>query len=156
MIVAVAHAPYAEEEIVTTPGPTGHPGGATAPVPVIELVHPMPGFPVERRFTLVQLDDDGTLCALKSLDREGLEFLVVPPGSFYPAYEPVIDDEIVADLGIERVDDVLVLGIVHAGQDLASTTINLRAPLVVNIATRRAAQVVLEDVELSVTAPLVA
>lgn len=151
MIAAVVHPSPAEEELVTLSGPT-----EAAEVPVIELVHPMPGFPVERRFALVQLDPEGALCALRSLDRDGLQFLVLPPMRFFPSYEPVIDDELVTDLGIERVDDVLVLGILHAGDDLSSTTINLRAPLVVNVATRRAAQVVLEDPELPVAAPLVA
>jgi flagellar assembly factor FliW len=47
-----------------------------------------------------------------------------------------------------------VLLVVHAGADLASTTVNLRAPIVVNIGTSRAAQVILDDVSLPVAAPL--
>jgi flagellar assembly factor FliW len=122
----------------------------------IELVHPMPGFPDDVRFELTHLDESGVLGALRSLDHDGLQFLVVPAAQFYPDYEPVVGDDVVADLGITAAEEVLVLLVVHAGVDLASTTVNLRAPLLVNTATLRAAQVILDDAELSVAAPLVA
>lgn len=128
----------------------------TPELPVIEFVHPMPGFPAERHFALVQLDDDGILCSLRSLEHDDLQFLVVPPVPFFPDYTPEIADEIVDDLGIASVSDVLMLLVVHAGETLADTTVNLRAPLVVNTANRRASQVILEDPGLSVAVPLVA
>ena len=44
----------------------------TPEIPVIDLVHPLPGFPEHHRFALVQLDDDGVLCQLRSLDDPSL------------------------------------------------------------------------------------
>lgn len=125
-------------------------------MPVVELVQPMPGFPEAQRFALSHLDEERVLGALRSLDHDGLQFLVVPAAQFFPTYEPVVSDDDVVDLGIDAVEDVLVLLVVHAGRDLASTTVNLRAPLLVNTATRKAAQVILEDADLPVAAPLVA
>jgi flagellar assembly factor FliW len=122
---------------------------------VIELVQPMPGFPADTRFELVHLDDDGVLGALRSLDTDGLQFLVVPAAHFFPAYEPVVPDEVVTDLEITAVEEVLVLLVVHAGASLAETTVNLRAPLLVNTSTLKGAQVILDDAELAVSAPLV-
>ena len=61
-------------------------------VPVIDLVHPMPGFPDDHRFALVDLDGSGQLCSLTSLDHDGLRFLVAPPTTFFPDYAPEIDD----------------------------------------------------------------
>jgi len=49
---------------------------------------------------------------------------------------------------------VLVLLIVHAAESLAASTVNLRAPLLVDLVTRRAAQVILEDVSLPLAVPL--
>jgi flagellar assembly factor FliW len=123
---------------------------------VIQLVQPMPGFPDDERFALSHLDDNGVLGALRSLDHDGLQFLVVPAAHFYPSYAPVVSDDVVNDLAITSVEEVLVLLIVHAGADLASTTVNLRAPLLVNTATLKAAQVILDDADLPVAAPLVA
>lgn len=125
-------------------------------VPVIELVHAMPGFPDDHRFALVRLDDDGVLHSFRSLSRDDLQFVVVPPAPFYPDYAPEVGDDVVEELGLESSDDVLVLLVVRAGASLAETTVNLRAPLLVNLVTRRASQVILEDPELPLAAPLVA
>lgn len=125
-------------------------------IPVIDLVHPMPGFPDRSKFALVQLDEDGVLCSLTSLEEDGLRFLVVPPVQFFPDYAPVIDDATAAQLGISSAEDVLVLCVLTAGDSLASTTANLAAPVLVNTRTSRAAQVVLDDPQLSVVTPLVA
>jgi flagellar assembly factor FliW len=139
----------------TTMARTTRPAGdPVTDVPVIELVRPLPGFPELNRFALVQLDDAGELCSLTSLDQPGLRFLVVPPARFFPDYAPVVDDATVADLEIGSAEDVLVLVVLTAGQSLADTTANLAAPVLVNPAARRAAQVVLDEPGLPVAAPL--
>lgn len=121
---------------------------------VVTMVHPMPGFPEARRFGLERLDDAGTLWALRSLDVGGLQFLVVPPAPFFPGYAPELTDETAAELGLTTADDALVLLVLHAGPTLATTTANLRAPIVVNATTGRAGQVILDDARLRVAAPL--
>ena len=135
--------------IATMPAPT-------VEIPVIDLVHPLPGFPDATRFALVQLDDAGILCQLRSLDDPSLRFLVVPPVSFFPDYAPVVSDDVVSDLEITSADDVIVLLVLNAGDSLDTTTANLMAPVVVNTATRRASQVILDDPDLPIAAPLVA
>ena len=146
--------------IVTAParsGPATDASGSDMPeIPVIELVQPMPGFPGLTRFALVQLDDAGVLCALRSLEDPGVRFLVVPPAAFFPEYAPVVDDETVAALDIDTVEDVLLLVVVNAGASVQDATANLVAPVLVNTATRRAQQVVLDDPGLSVAVPLAA
>ncbi|MCL2543275.1 MAG: flagellar assembly protein FliW [Nocardioidaceae bacterium] len=124
-------------------------------VPVIDLVHPLPGFPEDDRFALVRLDDEGLLFGFRSLGGSGLEFVVVPPAPFHPGYAPVVGDDVVGDLQIDDVDEVLVLAVVRAGSSLADTTINLRAPIVLNLVTQRACQVILDDPDLPIAAPLV-
>jgi flagellar assembly factor FliW len=125
-------------------------------LPVIEMVRPMPGFPEQRRFTLVRLDPAGDLCSLASLDEPGLRFLVVPPGRFFPEYAPEVEDDVLADLEIGSADDVLLLVVLNAGASLASTTANLAAPVLVNTSTRRGGQIVLDEPGLPVAAPLIA
>lgn len=128
----------------------------TDDIPVIELVHPMPGFPEHRRFALVQLDEDGVLCALRSLDDPDLRFLVASPVPFFPDYAPEVGDDVVTDLGISDPAQVLVLLVLTAGASLADTTANLMAPVLVNTTTQRALQVILDDPDLPLATPLVA
>ena len=130
--------------------------GVMPDIPAIELVHPLPGFPDKRRFALVQVDEDGVLCQLRSLEDPSLRFLVVPPVPFFPDYAPEVGDDVVADLQISSADDVIVLLVLNAGSSLADTTANLMAPVVVNTATLRASQVILDDPTLPLAAPLVA
>lgn len=125
-------------------------------LPVIEMVRPMPGFPEQRRFALVRLDDAGDLCSLTSLDDPDLRFLVVPPTRFFPDYAPEVEDDVIADLGIGAPEDVLLLVVLNAGASLSSTTANLAAPVLVNPATRRAGQIVLDQPGLPLAAPLIA
>lgn len=124
-------------------------------IPVIEMVEPMPGFPGRTRFALVRLDEQGVLCSLKSVEDPELRFLVVPPNVFFPDYTPEIDDATVSALRIERAEDALVLVVVNPGEQAATATANLLAPVVVNTVSRQASQVVLSE-DLPVRAPLVA
>ena len=127
-----------------------------ADLPVIEMVRPMPGFPDRRRFALVRLDPAGDLCSMTSLDEPGLRFLVVPPARFFPDYAPEVEDDVLADLEIGSEEDVLVLVVLNAGTSLAETTANLAAPVLVNTATRRGGQIVLDEPGLPLAAPLIA
>ncbi|MFL6022111.1 MAG: flagellar assembly protein FliW, partial [Marmoricola sp.] len=79
-----------------------------------------------------------------------------PPVAFFPDYAPVVNDDVVGDLEITDVDDVVVLLVLNAGDSLSTTTANLLAPVVVNTATHRASQVILDDPDLPIAAPLVA
>jgi flagellar assembly factor FliW len=139
--------------------PTSRPVGDTvtvtdSPLPVIELVHAMPGFPDLHKFALVSLDEAGQLSSLTSLEQPDLRFLVTPPGPFFPDYVPEVDEDVALELGIEELDDVLLLVVLNAGRSLSETTANLAAPVLVNTVTRRAAQVILDQPGLPVAAPL--
>jgi len=135
-----------------------HPAGHTEPVdeiPVLELVVPFQGFPDHRRFALTRLDEQGLMCALRSMEDPDLRFVVVPPALFFDDYAPQVDDSLAQTLEADSADELLTLVVVNPGEGAGSATANLLAPVVVNHRTRRAAQVVLEDSSLPVRAPLV-
>jgi flagellar assembly factor FliW len=123
-------------------------------IPLIELVQPLHGFPSLRHFALVEVAEDGLLCALRSVEDPDVRFLVVPPAAFFPDYAPEIDDETAAGLEITSSEGVLLLVVIHAGDSLAESTANLAAPILINTATLRAQQVILDDAELSLAASL--
>jgi flagellar assembly factor FliW len=125
-------------------------------LPSLEFVAPFPGFPGKTRFALVALDEDGMLYALRSLDEPSLRLLVVPPAPFFPEYAPEIDDVTAAMLGLSRAEQALVLLVLNPGDAPGTATANLLAPIVINIETRQAAQVVLAGNEYPVRAPLAA
>jgi flagellar assembly factor FliW len=127
-----------------------------APVtaPIIEFVAPLMGFGDQTAFHLVPLDEDGTLWSLRDATGSGLRLVVVAPTRFFPGYAPEIDDETVAALDLRDATEAAVLNVVTVGEDPASSTVNLLAPIVINHRTMRAAQSVLVGTDLPLRAPL--
>jgi len=124
-------------------------------VPTLTFAAGIPGFPDARQFALVWWgEEDGPFSILTCVDDTKLEFLVVPPHSFFPDYVFELDDDTAERLGITSVDDAIVLVIVTVGNEPSTATANLLAPVVVNRHTRAAAQVVLTDGDQPLRAPL--
>jgi flagellar assembly factor FliW len=149
-------------------------------LPELSFVHPLPGFPGLRRYVLVRLDgeagDDAgaatepaadaagagaegaagdevpVLYELRSVEQPELSFLVGVPRAFFPDYTIELDDQACDDLGLHEPADALVLVILSAAADPASTTANLLAPVVINAHSRTAAQVILTGSEWPVRA----
>jgi flagellar assembly factor FliW len=110
----------------------------------LHLPSGLPGFPSATHWQLVELDDPGAspFAVLRTTHAEGIELLVVLPQCFFPGYEPEVSDHDVERLALESAEDALVLVVVTTGPALDDATANLFAPVVVNIRTGVAAQVV--------------
>ena len=121
--------------------------------PVLHFAGGMAGFPDTEAYRLREVEGAGPLFLLTSVDDDGPEFVVVPPSAFFPDYAPVIDDESCARLALTDADDAVVLVVVTLGADVAQSTANLLAPIVVNQRNLHAAQVVL-SADLPLRAPL--
>ena len=89
-------------------------------------------------------------------DIDDLEFVVVPPGPFFPDYAPEVDDDVVDALELTSADDAVVLVIVTVADPVDRSTANLLGPIVVNRRTHRGAQVVLSPEEHDPRRPLLA
>lgn len=109
----------------------------------LTLTGGLAGFPGTERFALVEVPRS-PLFLLRSVDVPDLEFVVVPPAAFFPDYAPEINDVSAARLGLVDAEDALLLLVLTVGSDVASTTANLLAQVVINQRTREAAQIVLD------------
>ena len=144
-------------------------GGVLAPeasdldagLPELSLVRPMPGFGDLTRFVLVLLADEGTpddecvLYELRSVEQPAVRFLVGVPTAFFPEYAFDLDEPTCAELGLQDASEALVLVLLTIGDDSASTTANLLAPVVINARTRSAVQVILAGTDWPVRASVV-
>ncbi len=149
-------------------GARGQEGAGVADVPELRFVRPLPGFGELTRFVLVSLDEapdggvDGEagdvmpplLYELRSLEAPQVRFLVAAPVAFFPDYTVELDEAACGELDLRDAGDALVLVVLTSGQDAASTTANLLAPVVINARTRSAAQVILSGTDWPVRAPL--
>ena len=121
----------------------------------IEVPTGLVGFPEAQRFAVRRWGgDDSPYALLHAVEVEDLEFVVVPPATFFPDYAPVVDDDLVAELELQSAGDAIVLVIVTVGDPVERSTANLLGPIVVNRHTRRAAQAVLSPDEHDPRTPL--
>jgi flagellar assembly factor FliW len=125
-------------------------------VPVIEMRGGLLGFPDMTRFALIKMNNEGLVYRLQSLESEAVNFVVVPAMPFFPNYSPVVDDDVADRFNLAAGADVLVLLIVTLGESFKQSTVNLMAPVLLDPARQVAEQVIIENADLSVRAPLMA
>jgi flagellar assembly factor FliW len=113
-------------------------------LPQLTMHGGLAGFPGAERYALVELAEASPLFLLRSLEVEGLEFVVAPPAALFPDYAPELDDATVERMGITDVAEVLLLVVLTIGDGIAGATANLLAPVVINQRTRAVEQVVLQ------------
>jgi flagellar assembly factor FliW len=124
-------------------------------LPTLDIGGSLIGFPEAHRFALVRVaPDNEVLFRLAAVDVEGLEFVAAAPYPFFPDYAPEIDDTTAERLELTDAADAMLLVLLTVGPTLATTTANLFAPIVVNVHTRRAAQVTLVNAGYSLKEPL--
>lgn len=122
---------------------------------VLTFGAPLPGLAGVTEYQLVQLAENGSLFSLRSVDDASLRLLLTPTWVCAPAdYTVNLDDELCAELGLEREEDAAVFLVLTPGASLAESTVNLLAPVVVNATTGRAAQVVLNNSDYPLRAPI--
>ncbi len=114
------------------------------------------GFPDLTQFTLLQDEDDGidTIHWLQSLQEPGFAMPVMDPLLVKEDYNPEVEDELLKVLGEWGQDELLVLVTVSVPQELEKMTVNLKGPIIINGANRKACQVIVEGDEYKVKFPI--
>ena len=106
------------------------------------------GFETQTRYAVISQNGGGSLRWLQSLDSPALAFPIVEPWEVRPDYSATISDADTQALGICDEAPALVFSIVtvppHNPQEM---TINLLAPLIVNVVTRFGKQVIVQEQE---------
>lgn len=116
------------------------------------------GFPDSSTYVVIEVEDSPYLW-LQSADEPDVAFLAMSPFPFFPTYDLELGDDEQTALGVESVSQVEVLTLltVHRMDKQPETiTANLLGPIVVNVESREARQVVLDNTDYSTREPLVA
>lgn len=116
---------------------------------VITLEGGMIGFPFLQKFTLI-FDEEKekkatSIMWLQSMDEGEVAFPVMHPNEIKPDYNPTVNDEMLAPLGKLNDENTYVLVTVTAAAEARETTVNLKAPIVINTDTKKGCQIIVED-----------
>lgn len=104
------------------------------------------GFPDFSQFVLIQHSDGSPFRWLQSLEHAEVAFLVVDPAHYVADYAPEISELQAKQIGVGEDTPRLVYTIVTIPPGKPEEmTINLAGPIVVNLESGRARQIVIED-----------
>lgn len=112
---------------------------------IYSFPHGIPGFEANRRFVIVQPEAGSPFAYLQSLDSPELVLLVANPFLFFPKYDIELPDSVVVELGIEAHEDVVLWCIVTIPDRIDAATMNLLAPIAVNISAKTGRQTILTN-----------
>ena len=116
-----------------------------------EFVSPILGYDDEKEFILIEHKSNSNFKWLQSTKTPDLAFVVTMAGFFGIDYSYELPEDTQEELGIETADNVLTLNIVFVPHENPSkATINLLAPLIFNIDTKKGAQVILTGTDFKV------
>ncbi len=123
---------------------------------IIHFPNGIVGFPDLVRFALVHDKEKGSnsIHWLQSIEEPAFAMPVMDPLIVCPDYNPEVDDELLKHIGILEPEDTLVLVTVTIPKELKKMSVNLKGPIVINSAEKKATQVIVEGDEYQVKFPI--
>lgn len=118
---------------------------------IFDFVSPIIGFNDLKKYTIVDYKPDSPFKWLQSMEDMELAFPVTLCSFFGIDYKFDIPDEEAEMLGIENADDVFVCNIANIpSSNPQGATINMLAPVVINLKNKKAMQIILKNTDFQV------
>ncbi len=113
------------------------------------------GFPFLKTFALIHDADneDAAIMWLQSMDEPEFALPVIEPAIVKDDYNPVVNDEHLVPVGELAEDQIYLLVTITVPSQIENMSVNLKAPVIVNMSNHKAAQIIVED-ELPVKYPI--
>lgn len=113
------------------------------------------GFCHLKYYLPISLDkEDGMFLSLQSTEEPDISFVIVNPFLIYREYAPELAPEDLEKLSLTNSDDASYYLICVIKEIFLESTVDLRCPIVVNPATRKALQVILDNSSYPFRQPL--
>jgi len=112
---------------------------------IIQMNEPMLGFEHCTRYVLLQDKPDTVFKWMQSVDDPSVAFLVINPNDFFPEYEVELSDEQAESLELKDPSESVMFTTVTIDREQSRATTNLVGPIIMNLRTMKASQIVLQD-----------
>ncbi len=114
----------------------------------IEFPDGLFGFEQSTKFIPLMVEEDSdAVLLLQNMENEELTFVVMNPFMLCEEYNPVLSAEDYAKLETTNDEELSFYVICVVKDDMEESTVNLKCPIVVNVITKKARQVILESKE---------
>lgn len=114
---------------------------------IIHFENGIMGFEEYKDFTLlydIEAEKRPFFSWLQCVTEKGLAFPVVNPLNVIKDYDPVVEEALLEPLGELKDEDIVLLVLATIPKDVKETSVNMKAPIIVNAANGTAIQVILE------------
>lgn len=111
----------------------------------------IPGFDQVKDFAFIPFPE-GPFAYLQSVEHEDISLVIADPFVFYPNYQFELADHVVEELSLQS--NLLVRCVVTMNKDVGKSTLNLLAPIVLNLEMRSGRQVILQQSPYQTRHPL--
>jgi flagellar assembly factor FliW len=109
---------------------------------VLTFTGPILGFEEITQYQLLLIEDGSPFFYLQALGCDHPCFVVCDPVRFVPEYAPCYPEEILTELNVAGKDELRCLAIVTIPGSFFDSTMNLKSPIVLNLKTHTAKQMV--------------
>jgi flagellar assembly factor FliW len=121
---------------------------------IVEFKKGLPGFENLKKFILFPVEENEVFSILHSVEDEDIGIVVVSPFLFIKDYEFDLKEEKAKELEVEGHEDIFILNTVTLNSKIEDITINLKAPIVINIKGRLGEQIILDNSNYDIKHPL--
>jgi flagellar assembly factor FliW len=115
----------------------------------------IPGFETTRQFVIVSIPEYVPFEWLVCIDGIPLRFAIINPLLFDASYTPKMAKEQIADLALEKPEDLLIYTIVTVKENPLESTANLVGPLIINRVKRLGKQIIIDDDRYTTQEPII-
>lgn len=115
---------------------------------VLDFPNGLIGFEDYKKFAIMYDEESKgatRISWLQSLDEPLLALPVIDPLAIVEEYVPVIEDELLETLGSPADEDLLFLLAMTVPSDMTKVTANMKAPIIINAATKKGVQLIVEN-----------
>lgn len=121
---------------------------------VIYFEKGIPGFEELKKFIIFPVEDNEVFSVLHSIEKGDIGIIVTSPFNIEKDYEVQLDEEQIENIKLQNEKDALVLNTVTLDSDIDKITVNLRAPIVINIKEKIGEQIIINNDKYKVKHPL--
>lgn len=114
---------------------------------ILTFENGLPGFENEKNFIVLSIEGNEVYQILQSINSKEVGFVTANPYLFISDYTFHLDESTVEALNIESEEDIIVLTIVTVKEPFNASTVNLKAPVIINTKSKKAKQCILENAE---------
>lgn len=121
---------------------------------IITFPEGLPGFETTKRFAVVNCEYTDPIQWLHSVDDSSAVLPVVNPYLLVQGYDVEVDDTDLEIIGTKREEDIILLNVMVLPEELSNMTINLMAPILINVRKLLGKQIFMDHKDIPIKKPV--